>query len=57
MKAKCIRNDEWQDCLTIGKSYEVLYETKFSNNYSEIFIKDDYGYKFWFDKERFVLEN
>ena len=51
MKVKCIDIGCWKDRLTIGKTYEVIYE---DNNWYWIII-DDIGDEKWFPKRRFTL--
>ncbi len=58
-KVICIANWHWEDCLTVGKVYEVLRTNKEETVDGETFnpeikILDDSGLKFFFDCTRFA---
>ena len=51
MKVKCIKNEDQEYCLTIGKTYEVSYIFP-DGDYT---IINDKGEKLWYDKNRFTV--
>ena len=50
MKVKCIKNEDQEYCLTIGKTYEVIRIYP-DGDYT---IIDDIGGENWYYKNRFI---
>lgn len=49
MKVKCIKNDCWNNYLTIGKIYDVIRISELGN----YLIINEYGFENWVNKELF----
>jgi hypothetical protein len=51
MKIVCVDNDGgWEDFLTLGKTYDVIYNNKYCYN-----ILNDNGDDDWFNNSRFKI--
>lgn len=63
---RCVDNDMWEDCLTVGKEYKVLdyvpaarvaVSVPDENVLPEVVVRDDEGIKFGYRETRFELSS